>query len=34
MKVKLEIEVDTESEQDVKTIEDLIEVLKKLIEKI
>ena len=30
MKVKLEVEIDTESEHDLKTIEELIEMLKEL----
>jgi len=32
MKIKLEIEIDTESEQDLNTIEELIEKLKELAE--
>ena len=32
MKIKVEVEIDTESEHDLKTIEDLIEMLKKLSE--
>ena len=30
MKIKIEIEIDTESEQDLNTIEELIEMLKQL----
>jgi len=30
MKVKLEVEIDTESEHDLNTIEELIEMLKEL----
>ena len=30
MKIKLEVEIDTESEHDLKTIEELIEMLKEL----
>ena len=33
MKVKVEIEIDTESEHDLNTIEELIEMLKQLAEK-
>lgn len=33
MKVKLEIEIDTESEQDLNTIEELIAMLKELAER-
>jgi hypothetical protein len=32
MKIKLEVEIDTESEQDLNTIEELIELLKGLSE--
>jgi hypothetical protein len=32
MKIKVEVEIDTESEHDLKTIEDLIEMLKSLAE--
>jgi hypothetical protein len=32
MKIKLEIEIDTESDQDLNTIEELIEMLKGLVE--
>ena len=32
MKIKLEIEIDTESEQDLNTVEELIEKLKELAE--
>jgi hypothetical protein len=32
MKVKLEIEIDTESEHDIKSIEELIDLLKQLAE--
>jgi len=32
MKIKIEIEIDTESEQDLNTIEELIEKLKDLAE--
>ena len=32
MKIKLEIEIDTESEHDLDTIEELIEMLKQLAE--
>jgi hypothetical protein len=32
MKIKLEIEIDTENEQDLNTIEELIELLKGLLE--
>ena len=32
MKIKLEVEIDTESEQDLNTIEELIELLKGLLE--
>ena len=32
MKIKLEIEIDTESEQDLNTIEELIDLLKGLAE--
>ena len=32
MKIKLEVEIDTESEQDLNTIEELIELLKGLAE--
>ena len=32
MKIKLEIEIDTESEKDLNTIEELIEKLKELAE--
>jgi hypothetical protein len=32
VKVKLEIEIDTESEHDLNTIEELIEMLKQLAE--
>jgi hypothetical protein len=34
MKIKVEVEIDTENEHDLKTIEDLIEILKKLAEQI
>jgi len=34
MKVKVEIEIDTESEHDLNTIEELIEMLKQLAENI
>ena len=30
MKIKVELEIDTESEQDLNTIEELIEMLKQL----
>jgi hypothetical protein len=32
MKIKLEVEIDTESEQDLNTIEELIDLLKGLAE--
>lgn len=32
MKIKLEIEIDTESEQDLNTVEELIKKLKELAE--
>lgn len=32
MKIKIELEIDTESEQDLNTIEELIEKLKDLME--
>ena len=32
MKIKVELEIDTESEQDLNTIEELIEKLKELAE--
>jgi|TARA_R110000782_G_scaffold113603_1_gene203782 hypothetical protein len=32
MKIKIELEIDTESEQDLSTIEELIEALKRLSE--
>jgi hypothetical protein len=32
MKIKIEIEIDTENEQDLNTIEDLVEKLKELAE--
>lgn len=34
MKLKVEIEIDTESEHDLNTIEELIEMLKELAERI
>ena len=30
MKIKVEVEIDTENEQDLNTIEELIEILKEL----
>ena len=32
MKIKIELEIDTESEQDLSTIEEIIEALKRLSE--
>jgi hypothetical protein len=32
MKIKVELEIDTESQQDLNTIEELIEKLKELVE--
>ena len=32
MKIKVEVEIDTENEQDIHTIEELIEKLKELVE--
>ena len=32
MKIKVEVEIDTENEQDLNTIEDLVEKLKELAE--
>jgi hypothetical protein len=34
MKIKIEIEIDTEKQQDLTTIEELIEMLRKLSEQI
>lgn len=34
MKIKFEVEIDTESEHDLNTIEELIEMLKELAERI
>ena len=33
MKIKLELEIDTENQQDLNTIEELIEMLKELAER-